>query len=342
MAEARADALATGVPARGALLLLALGVLLVAVVVSLSVGSNAIPLGRVWRLLLDPDGSAEATVVHDLRIPRTVMALAVGAALGLAGALMQALTRNPLADPGILGINAGATLMVVLAVAISGVVGIWFYLWFAFAGAAVASVAVYLLAGTGRAAATPARLALAGVAVSAALTAISQTVILADQEAFNEFRFWVAGSLEGRGWSILGAVAPFLAVGVVLALLLAPALNALALGEDAGRALGVHVTRTRALAMLAVTLLCGSATAAVGPIGFVGLAVPMVARALVGHDQRWVAALCLVLGPVWVVAADCLARVVIAPQEVQAGVVAALLGGPVFIAVVRRRKVPSL
>jgi iron complex transport system permease protein len=167
-------------------------------------------------------------------------------------------------------------------------------------------------------------------------------VILADQEAFNEFRYWVAGSLEGRGWSVLGAVAPLLLLGAVLALTLAPALNALALGDESGRALGVHLRRTRSLAMLAVTLLCGAATAAVGPIGFVGLAVPLVARALVGHDQRWIAGLCLVLGPVWVLAADSIARVVVRPQEAPVGVIAALLGAPLFVAVVRRRKVPTL
>lgn len=335
MREARAGT-------RAALLAGALVVLALAVVLSLSVGSNAIAPGRTWRLLLHPDGSVDAEVLRDLRLPRTVVGLAVGAALGLAGSVMQSLTRNPLADPGILGINAGASLLVVLAVAVSGVAGIWFYLWFALVGAAAASVGVYLLAGTGRAATTPARLALAGVAVSAALAAITQTVILADQEAFNEFRYWVSGSLEGRGWAVLGAVAPLVALGAVTALLLGPALNALSLGDEAGRALGVHLVRTRGLAMLAVTLLCGAATAAVGPIGFVGLAVPLLARALVGHDQRWIGLLCLVLGPAWVLLADTLARVVVAPSEVPAGVVAALLGAPVFVAVVRRRKIPSL
>ncbi len=327
---------------RRLVVVVALSVLLVAVFLSLSFGSNDLGLGHTWDLLLHPDGSTDAAVVRELRLPRTVAAGLVGAALGLAGSLMQSLTRNPLADPGILGINAGATLFVVLAVALTGVSGIGFYLWFALAGAAAASVGVYLLAGTGRAAASPARLALAGVAVSAALAAISQTVILADQEAFNEFRYWVAGSLEGRGWPILAVTAPLLVLGAAVALAVAPALNALALGEETGRALGVNVARSRGLAMLAVTLLCGAATAAVGPIGFVGLAVPILARSLVGSDQRWVGLLSLVLGAAWLLIADVLGRVVIAPQEVQVGVIAALLGAPVFVAVVRRRKVPSL
>ncbi len=317
-------------------------VLAFVVLASLSVGSNPIPLGRAWTLLLHPDGSQASVVLHDLRVPRTVVGLVVGAALGVAGSLMQSLTRNPLADPGFLGVNAGAGLAVVLAVAVAGLTGVWFYLWFAFAGAAAASVAVYALGVAGRQSATPVRLALAGMAISAALSALTQTVILADKTAFNEFRFWVVGSLEGRGWAVLAATGPFIAIGGLLALLLGPALNALALGDETGRALGVRVTRTRALTMVAVTLLCGAATAAVGPLTFVGLAVPLTARALVGTDQRWIAVACLVLGPAWLLAADVLARVVVAPEEVQVGIVSALAGAPFFVALVRRHKVAQL
>ncbi|WP_084653575.1 FecCD family ABC transporter permease [Nocardioides insulae] len=335
------DGLTARTSRRWTVLVVAAVIMVVAVLLSLSVGSNRLPVTEVWDLLLHPDGSTESAAIHGQRLPRTAVAVAVGAALGLAGALMQSLTRNPLADPGILGINAGASLTVVLAVAVTGLTGIWFYLWFAFAGAAVTSVGVYLLAGTGRHSATPARLALAGVAVSAALVAITQTVILADQQAFNEFRLWVAGSLEGRGWTELSAITPFLLVGLVIAVLIGPALNALGLGDETGRALGVRVPWTRSLAMVAVTLLCGAATAAVGPIAFVGLAVPMLTRAAVGHDLRWMTPLCLLLGASWLLVADTLARVVTA-QEVAAGVIAALLGGPVFVAVVRRRKVPAL
>ena len=327
---------------RATAVLLGALVLVAAVAISLSVGSNRIDPATVWRLLLAPDGSTESLVLHDLRVPRTVLAAVVGAALAMAGAVMQSLTRNPLADPGILGINAGATLVVVLGVALLGTTGVHVYLWYACAGAAVAAVLVYVLGGTGAAARTPVRLALAGVAVSAALTAITQTVILADQEAFNEFRFWVAGSLEGRTWEVLGAVAPLLLAGAVLAVMVAPSLDVLALGEESGRALGVAVVRTRVLSLVAVTLLCGGATAAVGPVGFVGLAVPLVARRVVGHDQRWVTALCLVLGPAWVLLADSAARVVLAPSEVPVGAVAALIGAPVFIAVCCRRTVPAL
>lgn len=316
--------------------------LVLAVGASLAFGSNPIPLGRVWNLFLHPDASQQSAVLHQLRVPRTVLGLVVGAALGLAGALMQSLTRNPLADPGILGVNAGAGFAVVTAVALLGVTGIMAYLWFAFASAAIAAVGVYLLGGSGRETATPVRLALAGVAVSAALSALTQTTILANQHAFNEFRFWVAGSLEGRGWEVIAVTTPFVVIGALLALLLGPSLNALALGEESGRALGVRVARTRVLTMIAITLLCGAATAAAGPIAFVGLAVPFIARAVTGADQRWVVLISLVLGPVWLLFADVIARTIVAPAEVQVGIVAALSGAPFFIALVRRRKVAAL
>lgn len=316
--------------------------LLLALVMSLSFGSNAISWPQVWSALFNPDSSAETGVIRELRLPRTVVAAIVGAALAVAGGIMQSLTRNPLADPGILGINAGASLLVVTSVALGGLAGVTTYVWFALLGAGLAAAGVFVLAGTGRNGGTPVRLALAGVSISAALAAITQIVILSDQEAFNEFRFWVAGSLEGRGWQVLAATWPFLLAGVVLALLLGPALNVLALGDDTGHALGLSVGRTRVLAMVTVALLCGGATAAVGPIAFVGLAVPIAARALVGTDQRWVTVLCLLLGPVWLLLADTLARVVLAPQEVPAGIITALLGAPVFVAIVRQGKVVAV
>ena len=315
--------------------------LLAGVAASLLVGSRGLAPDRVWELLWHPDGSLESAVVRGQRLPRTVLGLVVGAALGLAGAVMQALTRNPLADPGILGVNAGAALVVVAFVAVSGVTDIGAYVWFAGAGAGAAAATVYAVAGVGRPDSSPVRLALAGVAVSAALASLTSAVVLADQEAFNEFRFWVAGSLQGRGWSELGAVAPFLGVGLVLALSITGALGVLMLGEDTARGLGVKVSRVRTLALLAVTALCGAATAAVGPIAFVGLAVPMVARALMGHDLRWISACSLALGALWLLTADVLARV-LAPEEVAAGIVAALVGGPVFVLVARRRRVPAL
>jgi iron complex transport system permease protein len=255
---------------------------------------------------------------------------------------MQALTRNPLADPGILGVEAGAAAAIVAAVAAFGVTEPSAYIWFSFLGAAVASVGVYVLGSHGRAGATPVRLALAGVAVTAALTAFTNALILLDPEAFDEFRHWVVGSLAGRDLAILAEIGPFLVAGTLIALALARPLNALALGDDSGRALGAHVARTRVVGAVSITLLCGAATAVAGPIVFVGLCVPHMARAIAGPDQRWVLGYSLLLAPILLLTADVIGRVVISPSELEVGVVTALIGAPVFVALVRRRRIAQL
>jgi iron complex transport system permease protein len=318
-------------------------VILVAIVMaSIAIGAKSIPLSDVAAGLFGDDGSESAAIVRELRVPRTLVGLAVGVALGLAGALMQALTRNPLADPGILGVEAGAAAAIVGAIALFGVTEPRAYIWFSFLGAAVASVVVYLLGSHGRAGATPVRLALAGVAVTAALTAFTNGLILLDPEAFDEFRHWVVGSLAGRDLAILGEVGPFLIVGTLIALALARPLNALALGDDSGRALGARVGRTRALGAVSITLLCGAATAVAGPIVFVGLCVPHMARAIAGPDQRWVVGYSALLAPILLLTADVIGRVVISPSELEVGVVTALIGAPVFIALVRRKRIAQL
>jgi len=328
---------------RRAGLALAVGLLALGVILSLLIGSRYVAPATVWRLLWSPDDSFDSSLVHELRVPRTLLAMIVGVGLGLAGSLMQAITRNPLADPGILGINAGASIAIVAAVVVAGQTDIWFYLWFGFVGAALASVLVYLLSSLGGTSASPVRLALAGVAVSAAISALTQTVLLANQQAFNEFRFWASGSLEGRTMDIVEAVAPFIGLGAVVALSLGPALNAIALGDDTGKALGVRVVRTRILTMVAITALCGAATAAVGPIAFLGLAVPHLARAFTGPDQRWVMAYAVVLAPALLLFADVLGRAAgSGDMEVPAGIVTALVGGPLFIVIVRRRRIAAL
>ncbi len=321
------------------LALLALGL---TVVLSVAVGAKAIPLGDVLHALLHAHESVDGVVVIDLRLPRTVLGVAVGAALGAAGVLMQALTRNPLADPGILGVNTGAATAVVLAIWLWHLTSLSAYVWFAFLGAAVASVVVYLLGSTGRAGATPVRLALAGTAVSAVLGALISYVTLLDPKVFDQFRFWGVGSLAGTPMSTVWEVLPFLVVGALLALGLAGSLNTLALGDEVARALGGSVHRTRLVGAVAVTLLCGAATAAVGPIGFVGLTVPHVARVVTGPDHRWLLPYAMVLGPVLLLGSDVVGRVVARPGEVQVGIVTAFVGAPVFIALVRRRKLPEL
>ncbi len=324
-------------------LAVALALLLVAVLASLAVGSREIPLGSVLDALRGSGGDPQdVLVVRELRVPRTLVGLAVGTALGLSGALMQALTRNPLADPGLLGVNAGAAAAMVTAVGVLGLTSRLQLVWAAVAGAAVVSVLVYLLGATGRGGATPVRLALAGTAISAALHAYVSGTVLLDTRTFDRFRFWQVGTLAGQDLSVVGQLLPFFVVGTALGLSQARPLNALALGADSGRALGAHVGRTRVLTALAVTLLCGAATAAAGPIAFVGLAVPHLVRALTGPDQRWVLSLSCVAAPALLLLGDVLGRVVVRPGELEVSIVAAVLGAPVLIALVRRRRLAQL
>ncbi|WP_398859111.1 FecCD family ABC transporter permease [Streptomyces chengmaiensis] len=332
----------TAAALRGAGLLAALGALVLVGLLSVWVGTRGIPFTATWSALWNPDGSETSVIIHDYRIPRTLLGLLVGMALGLSGALMQALTRNPLADPGLLGISLGASAGVVVAIAFLGVGALLGYVWFAFLGAAVASAAVYLLGSSGRKLATPERLVVAGAAVTAVLYAFNSTVLLLFPQAFDKFRFWTVGSLAGRYFDVVYVILPFTAVGLLIALGLAPSLNALAMGDQVGRALGLNVGRTRVLGAVAVMLLCGSATAAAGPIGFVGLAVPHVARFVAGPDQRWVLAYSMLLAPVLLLGADVLGRVLGAPGEIQVGIVTAFLGAPLFIALCRRRKLVML
>ncbi|WP_246178828.1 FecCD family ABC transporter permease [Actinomadura decatromicini] len=307
--------------------------LLVAVMLSLAVGARPLSLGEAWDGLFHAD-SAASTVVREMRLPRTLLGLLAGVALGLAGAVMQALTRNPLADPGLLGINAGASAAVVSAISFLGVTSFTGFVWFAFAGAGAVAVLLYAVGG-GRGA-TPARLALAGSALNAALFSYVSAVQLLDTASLDRMRFWTVGSLASAQNHTIVRVAPFVAAGLVLALLLARPLNALAMGEDAARALGANPGRARIAAILTVTLLCGAATAACGPIVFVGLMVPHLVRALTGPDLRWLFPYCAVLAPALMLAADVLGRVVARPSELQVGVVMLVAGGPVFLYFVRR------
>jgi iron complex transport system permease protein len=323
-------------------LLIALGVLVLIALLSIAVGAKAIPLGTVVHELSHYDRSDNGVIIRSLRVPRTVLGLSVGAALGLAGALMQGLTRNPLADPGVLGINAGAAAAIVTAIAVFGLRTPVSYVWFALIGAGIAAVLVYLLGSRGRSAATPVRLALGGAAVSAVLGSFVTGLTLMDTTAFNDYRFWSVGSLATEPLSILTATGPFLLAGALIAIYLARPLNALALGEDTGRALGAHLGRTRALGMLAITLLGGAATATVGPIAFIGLTVPHVARAITGPDQRWVLPYSALLAPILLLGSDIVGRLVARPGEIGVGIVTAFIGAPVFILIARRRRMAQL
>jgi iron complex transport system permease protein len=308
--------------------------LLATVALSLAIGAKPLSLAQAWDGLFHAD-SAAYTVVHDMRVPRTLLGLLAGTALGLAGAVMQALTRNPLADPGLLGINAGASAAVVSAISFLGVTSFTGFVWFAFAGAGAVAVLLYAVGG-GRGA-TPARLALAGSALNAALFSYVNAVQLLDTASLDRMRFWTVGSLgAAQGYTVV-RVAPFVLVGLALALLLARPLNAMAMGEDAARALGADPGRARIAAIVTVTLLCGAATAACGPIIFVGLMVPHLVRALTGPDLRRLIPYCAVLSPALMLAADVLGRMVVRPSELQVGIVMVVAGGPVFLYFVRRR-----
>ncbi|WP_242902588.1 FecCD family ABC transporter permease [Actinomadura terrae] len=318
---------------RAAGLLGALALLLAVLVLSLAVGARPLSVGAAWNGLFHED-AASYTVVHEMRLPRTLLGLLAGIALGLAGAVMQAATRNPLADPGLLGVNAGASAAVVSAISFLGISSFAGFVWFAFAGAGVVAVLLYTVGG-GRGA-TPARLALAGSALNAALYSYVSAVQLLDTASLDRMRFWTVGSLAAAQTSTVVRVAPFVLVGLALALLLARPLNAMAMGEDAARALGAHPARARIAAIVAVTLLCGAATAACGPIIFVGLMVPHLVRALTGPDLRWLLPYCAVLSPALMLGADVLGRVLVRPSELQVGIVMVVLGGPVFLYFVRR------
>ncbi|MFI9821829.1 FecCD family ABC transporter permease [Streptomyces sp. NPDC052013] len=320
-------------------LLLSVVILVLVAVASIAVGAKELSLEQVWHGLFEDSGSYGDVVVAD-RLSRTVLGLLVGAALGLAGAVLQALTRNPLADPGLLGINAGASAAVVTALTFFGVTSLFGYVWFAFCGAAAVGALVWFLGGSRGA--TPVRLALAGTAISAALYGYLQAIMILDDAALGKMRFWTVGSLSAGDNSTIMQVLPFLLAGSVLALALARPLNAMAMGDDTAKALGANLNRTRALSMLAATVLCGAATAACGPIIFVGLMVPHVVRSFTGPDLRWILPYAAILSPVLLLGADVIGRIVARPAELQVGIVTAIIGGPVFIFLVRRRRTAQL
>jgi iron complex transport system permease protein len=323
-------------------LVCAVGLLATASFASLFVGSRGLEPGVVLDALFRPDGSPEHVVIQSLRIPRTVLGVLVGAALGVGGALIQAFTRNPLADPGILGVNAGAGFAIVLGSAAFGLTSVALSLPFAFLGAILTTLAVYGIARRGGGGATPLRLTLVGIALAAVLGGISSTLALMDPDTFDRMRYWGAGTLANRPDGTIVAVTPFIVVGLVIALLLARSLNAFALGDELAQSLGARLNRVRILTIVAVTLLCGAATAAAGPIAFIGLMVPHAVRWLTGPDQRWILPFSMVLAPVLLLASDMIGRLVVYPGELQVGIVVAFLGAPVLMYLVRRTRGSAL
>lgn len=305
---------------------------------SLAIGSNPLSLGEAWQGLVRVDDSRASIIVWQLRMPRTALALAVGCALAVAGVMMQALTRNPLAEPGLLGVNAGAAFAVVVSISLLGATTVDGYLWFALGGAALAASFVYAISVRRSRPSDHARLVLAGAALTASLSACTGIITMFDTDAFSSYRFWVIGSVADRGLEPVIAILPLVVAGLVLALASGPALNALALGEEQATALGVRLPIVRLLAFASIALLCGAATAAAGPIAFVGLVVPHALRLLVGVDQRALLLLSFLAGPVLVLAADIIGRTIARPGELEAGIVTAFVGAPVLIALILRRR----
>ena len=324
-----------------ALLMAALVVLLVA---SLAIGSRLIPTGTVMDALTNFDpGSDDQLVIRFSRLPRTLIGVLAGAALGLAGVLTQSLTRNALAEPGTLGVNAGAAVGVIIGLIATGGASIMVYVWFAFAGAALTSVLVHRLGRTGRSGVDPARLVLAGAALSVVLSALTRALILsADATVYESFRSWATGSLQGRGWESLPVVGTCLVVGLLISLALAGPLDSVTLGTDMATALGVNIRLTWTLANAAIVVLAGGATAACGPIAFIGLASPHIARAVSGPNHRLLLPVSALLAAVLLLLADVIGRIVVFPGEIGAGVMTALIGSPFFIHLVRRGRVVGI
>ncbi|WP_431951120.1 FecCD family ABC transporter permease [Nocardia lijiangensis] len=334
-------------------LVLLFALLLLAGVASVALGSRSLGPGTVFDAVRDaltcpggpfscPAQTVEEQIVRSLRLPRTALAVVTGLALGITGALIQGYTRNPLADAGLLGLNSGAAFLAALSMYLFGFTLPEQYIWFSFAGALLTGLAVFGFSSLGGGKASPLSLVLAGAALTAFLQAMTNAIVLLDPAALDTYRFWVVGAVAGRDAQVFWQVLPFLAIGLALAVAAAPGLNLLTLGDEVARGLGVHIGRSRALGLTAVVLLCGAATAAVGPIAFLGLIVPHLARIVTGPDFRWLVPYSGVIGALMLLIADIAGRLVARPGELQVGVMLATVGAPFFIALVRRRKLVNL
>lgn len=341
----RAPASAVGARPR-LILVVGMIVVILAAVASLAFGSRPVSSPEIVQglsLWFRGETPTElGAIAVQQRIPRTVLALLAGAALALSGALMQAITRNPIADPGILGVNTGAALFVVIGIAFFGISSIFQYLGLALVGATLAAGFVYIVGSIGPGGTTPIKLALAGAATTAALSSLVSAVLLPRANVMNEFRFWQVGGVGGAEWNSIAMITPLLVGATIIAVASGPALNALAMGDDTASGLGVRVGRTRVIAAISGVSLCAAVTSVAGPIGFVGLMVPHVIRLAVGSDQRWLLPLCAIGGAVLLTVADTLGRVIGHPGEVEAGILTAFVGAPVLVIIARRTRMRAL
>lgn len=286
---------------------------------------------------MEPDGSTEHLVIQNIRLPRALIAAAVGASLAISGVLMQTLTKNPLASPGIFGINAGGGVMVVMAVTLFGVTSLQSFAWLSFLGAAIAAVGVFIIGGaSGSNGLTPMKLTLAGAAITAMFSSFTQGLLVLNEAALEQVLFWLAGSVQGRSLAILAGVFPYILAGWILSLMIAGKMNILAMGEDVAKGLGVKTNILKVISLVAVVLLAGGSVAVAGPIGFIGIVIPHIARKIIGVDHRWLIPYSGLLGAILLLAADIGARYIIMPQEVPVGVMTAVIGAPFFVYVARR------
>ncbi|PSB01749.1 FecCD family ABC transporter permease [Merismopedia glauca] len=304
---------------------------------SLAQGAKHIPLETVYEAMTSSDGSTEQIIVRTVRLPRSLMAIAVGAALAVAGAIMQGLTNNPLADPGILGLESGAALAVVLAAFIYGNPSFTAYAGFAFVGAGITAIAVYGVSSLGKGGVTPLNLTVAGAACSALLSSMTTAILLLSQRTLEDIRFWLAGSLSGRDIALFNQVLPYIVVGLVIALVLGKQITILNLGEDIAQGLGQPIWWVKITAAVSVVLLAGSAVAIAGPVGFVGLVVPHVVRMAIGFDYAWILPYSAIIGAILLLSTDIVSRILIPPQELPVGIVSALIGAPFFVYLTRKQ-----
>jgi iron complex transport system permease protein len=310
-------------------------VLLVCILASIAWGAADIAYSDIFQAFTAFDGSTNHLIIRTVRFPRSLIAILVGAALAVAGAIMQGLTRNPLADPGILGVNAGAALAVVLGTFILGSSSLTVYAWYAFAGATVSAVSVYFLGSLGRGGLTPFNLTIAGAALTAFISSITGGILILSQRTLEEIKFWLAGSIAGRDMNLLLQVLPYICIGLILAIALSKQITLLSLGEDTAKSLGQSTALIKILAAISIILLAGASVAIAGPIGFVGLIVPHIVRFLVGVDYRWILPYSAILGAIVVLIADLCGRLMIQPNELPVGLVMPLIGTPFFLYLIR-------
>lgn len=315
--------------------------LIVVSALSILYGSKSVDMETLSDALFTNKESFSVSVVQ-ARIPRTLFGILAGASLGVSGCLMQSITRNPIADPSILGINTGASLFVVVGIAFFSISSPSQYIWLGFTGAILTAILVYGIASVGQSGATPIKLALAGAATSMALMSLVNTIMLPNSQVMDSFRFWQTGSIGGAKWNMILVLLPYFILGLLLSFYLSSSLNTLALGDELATSLGINSKKVRAMAAFAGVLLCGATTALAGPIAFVGLMVPHIMRLLIGSNMHYLLPLSALGGSILLLGADIIGRVIASPAELEVGIITAILGAPVFIYIVRKVKIRSL